>query len=300
MKKILVLILLILSTPMYAQLNVDSIWNILQNESKPDSMRLFNLVRYYKNDLMYNNVDSALTLANVHLEFAKKNNFKKDIARAINNIGVIYYFKSDYDKALEYYNKAIILYKENNEPEKIAGTYTNIGVIYKSRGNYLKALESYKLALANSKAEDYLLIGSKNTNIGNLYSIQNDFIRAIDHLEIGLKNHKLANNQRGVANTLSVIGTVYLKKGEYDKAINYFEHIPLMWRFDGSQAKDMLFQCFKKGAVRSTALLNRQTNESIVNIREYMATESERYRISDNQIEIPMSVSLSVGIKKLR
>ncbi len=81
-------------------------------------------------------------------------------------------------------------------------------------------------------------------------------------------------------------------------SLSSFEHIPLTWQFEGSESADMLFQCFKKGAVRSTALLNRQTKESIVNIRKYMASECERYRSSNNKIEIPMSVALSVGIKK--
>lgn len=222
MRKILVLILLILSTPMYAQLNVDSIWNIWQDESKPDSIRLFNLVRYYRNDLLYNNIDSALTLANVQLEFAKKKNYKKEIASAINNIGIIYYFKEDKEKALDYYNKAVLLFNENGDPKSAAGTYSNMGLIYKSKGNYLKALESYKLALANTAPDYYELIGAANTNLGNLYRMQNDYIRAIDHFEIGLKNHKLAKNQRGVANTLSSIGTVYYEKDEYEKAIEYF------------------------------------------------------------------------------
>ena len=77
-----------------------------------------------------------------------------------------------------------------------------------------------------------------------------------------------------------------------------FKHVPLTWRFEGSAAADMLFQCFNKGAVRSTALPNRQTHQAKIKIREYMASVSERYRISQNLIEIPMNVALSVGIKK--
>ena len=80
--------------------------------------------------------------------------------------------------------------------------------------------------------------------------------------------------------------------------LSCFKHVPLTWRFEGSEAADMLFQCFKKGAVRSTALLARQTEEAKINIRGYMASASEQYRKSHNLIEIPMSVALSVGIKK--
>ena len=80
--------------------------------------------------------------------------------------------------------------------------------------------------------------------------------------------------------------------------LSSFEHVPLTWRFEGSKAPDMLFQCFQKGAVRSTALLNRQTQEATIKIRKYMASICEQYRSSHDVIEIPMSVALSVGIKK--
>jgi hypothetical protein len=80
--------------------------------------------------------------------------------------------------------------------------------------------------------------------------------------------------------------------------LSTFEHVPLTWRFEGSEAPDMLFQCFQKGAVRSTALLNRQTHEATIKIRKYMASICEQYRISLDVIEIPMSIALSVGIKK--
>jgi class 3 adenylate cyclase/tetratricopeptide (TPR) repeat protein len=284
MKKTLVLFLLILSTPIYGQLNVDSIWNIWKDESKPDSIRLSNLVYYYKNDLLYNNIDSALTLANLQLEYAKKKNYRKEIASAINNIGIIYYFKSDKDKALEYFNKAVSLYKENNEPEKAAGTYTNMGVIYKTKGDYLKALESYKLALKNTKADEYELIGANNTNIGNVYSMQNDYIRAIDYLEIGLKNHKLAKNDRGVANTLSSIGTVYYEKGEYEKAIDY-QHKALEIRRKLTSKREIATTYSDLGNIYSDKGDNKKAfeyyNKGLLLSREVKDISSEGYFLNN-------------------
>jgi len=120
--------------------------------------------------------------------------------------------------------------------------------------------------------------------------ILSDAIDKFGDTEVGLppsKPYFHYSNQKEVLNLFANTG--------FD--LSYFEHVPLSWRFEGSEAADMLFQCFKKGAVRSTALLNRQTQADTVKIREYMASESERYRSSQNLIEIPMSVALSVGIK---
>lgn len=150
--------------------------------------------------------------------------------------------------------------------------------------------EVYKVLKRNGRfaftvwSEPKLAIGIK---------ILNDAIEKFGNSDVGLPPsmpYFHYSNQNEVVNLFENSG--------FD--LVHFDNIPLIWRFVGIEAQDMLFQCFKKGAVRSTALLNRQSEDSTIKIRDYMASESERYRISDNLIEIPMSVALSVGIKKLK
>src|SRR5262245_38672023 len=54
----------------------------------------------------------------------------KQLATAFNNRGVVYKFKSEYDRALEDYNQAILL------NPSYANAYNNRGVIYSLKGDY--------------------------------------------------------------------------------------------------------------------------------------------------------------------
>jgi tetratricopeptide (TPR) repeat protein len=55
-----------------------------------------------------------------------------DIASSLNNIGLAYYSKNDYDEALKYYNESLkmrrVIYGNINHPD-IASSLNNIGVV---------------------------------------------------------------------------------------------------------------------------------------------------------------------------
>ena len=223
MKKALLFFIILLAILNSLEANQDSLWSIWEDESQPDSIRIECLVGCYSGNLIYDNPDSALVLANIQLDFVTERKDEFRTAKAYHNLGTIYYIKREFDKALEYYNKAVDYYRSIDNLPEATGTFNNMGLIYKSKGDFLSALNNYKLALRYTDTNKYELIGSSNINIANVYRMQNDYLRAIEYFEIGLKYHKLSKKKRGIANALSSIGTMYYEKEEYDKAISYFE-----------------------------------------------------------------------------
>ena len=79
---------------------VDSLLTLLQND-KPDTNKVIHLNKLSWEYINIGDYTVALQYGNVALQLAEQLNFRKAIATAYNNIGVVYYHQGNYDKALE-------------------------------------------------------------------------------------------------------------------------------------------------------------------------------------------------------
>lgn len=85
------------------------------------------------NHIRFNNYDKSLNLFQEALLFYEKTNNKLGIARALKDIGAIYFYLGNENSALDYYQKALIIYRELNDIDGIAKSYNNIGMIFKDK-----------------------------------------------------------------------------------------------------------------------------------------------------------------------
>jgi len=60
-------------------------------------------------------------------------------------------------------------------------------------------------------------------NIGNVYHVKGDYDKALDYYERSLSIKEELGNKRGIVKILINIGIVYWKKGDYEKALDYLE-----------------------------------------------------------------------------
>jgi tetratricopeptide (TPR) repeat protein len=126
--------------------------------------------------------------------------------RAINNLGIEYYNRKDYQTAKSLYQKAIQLQPAYEK------AYYNLGNIYKEEKDYERALAMYE------KTAELNPTNNKNfNNLGNAYAIQKKFPEAIKAyrraLEINPNYAEAYNN----------LGNVYRSLQEYDQAIAHYE-----------------------------------------------------------------------------
>ena len=94
-----------------AQVNLDSLWNVWNDESQADTNRLKamdEVVEAY----MYNQPDSAFYFSELQYEFAKSIDSEKFIVTALNNLGSGSMRQHNYKIALQYHNKALKKAKE--------------------------------------------------------------------------------------------------------------------------------------------------------------------------------------------
>jgi signal transduction histidine kinase len=88
-----------------------------------------------------------------------------NIAGLYQNLGIIYYQNDDFEKALDYYEKSIHIYNELNQPDKIATTFSNIGLIQLKQEEYENAFESFH--------RSYELFESADLKLGKLWTLHN-------------------------------------------------------------------------------------------------------------------------------
>ena len=103
-----------------------------------------------------------------------KNNSK--LAVALNNIGLVYDDKADYNNALTYYLQSLKLVEGTGESKsQLASTLNNIALIYQTQGKYEEALSFHNRALkikreiGNKRGE-----GSSLHNIGLVYKLKGE------------------------------------------------------------------------------------------------------------------------------
>jgi class 3 adenylate cyclase/tetratricopeptide (TPR) repeat protein len=152
-----------------------------------------------------------------------------DAAKALNNMGVIHWFLSDFQKALEYYFKALDIHEAMNKRDEIAITLTNIGLVYNSQKDYPKALEYVLKGNAiDEELDNKPGIASNLGNIGEIYKRLNDYPKALEYNNKALALYESLGDKNGIARNLGNIGGIYKEQGLYQQALdNHFKALAL-------------------------------------------------------------------------
>jgi tetratricopeptide (TPR) repeat protein len=148
--KILKYVILIYVTTSFAQNNtIDSLIRILPNLKDTNKVIVLSDLCW-----MYRSLDREIAkkYGNQALELAKKINYKKGYAQALNDLGILFYDEKEYAKALNLYNEALKIREELRDTNGIAALYNKIGIVHQQKGDYqaalraqLKALKIYEL-----------------------------------------------------------------------------------------------------------------------------------------------------------
>jgi serine phosphatase RsbU (regulator of sigma subunit)/Tfp pilus assembly protein PilF len=207
-------------TPAFAGVvRVDSLINRLkaENEDTSKASTLISLGFQYINKSNYNRADS---LSEYALQLASKLNYKKCIARALRNIGIIHGRQGDMSKALIAYNEALKLYEEMNDIAGQAAVTNSIGSLYDQSGDYAKALECYfKTRDIYKTTGNKLGIAIACNNIGVIYIRQGSDAKALDNFLQALKISQGLDEKNMVLNIMLNLGIIYDDQGENDTAL---------------------------------------------------------------------------------
>ncbi|HXB13914.1 MAG TPA: tetratricopeptide repeat protein [Bacteroidia bacterium] len=222
-KKVFFSLLLLYQSILFAQSGkvLDSLKNTLKTE-KSDSNKVNTLNALCKKLYKSGSYDTSFIYATRALTLAKQLDYKKGIATAFLNSGIVYWYLFNFQKALEYDSTALVAFKEIGDKPLMANCLSNIGNIYVEHGNYSKALECFikALALCEETGNKYLTANNLKY-IGSVYTDQGNYSKALEYDLKALGIYETLGNKPGTAADLSNIGIIYDGMANYSKSLEY-------------------------------------------------------------------------------
>jgi len=195
----------------------------IESESKkPGDWHTIDSLNALSTSNWYINSESTLKLAQQALELSRNSGYKRGEAEALNNLGVGYYFSSDYDKVLDYYRRTLNMYEQMGDEEGI----TRAGTIYFRIAKYQKALENYKASLEiTRKSGDRQQISKLISNIAEVYYNLGDYDSALQWYDNLLYNEEQLQDINGAAVTIEKIGRLHYSRANYEEALIEFNKL---------------------------------------------------------------------------
>ncbi|MGZ6539191.1 MAG: tetratricopeptide repeat protein, partial [Bacteroidia bacterium] len=221
MKKNLILLFIFLSFSGIAQVNLDSLWKVWNDSSRPDTIRLQAMQRICLKGYLYSKPDSAFVLGKQMLAFAEQKGLKHYQIFSLNILGASCSIQADNIRGIDYFTRSLKLAEEIKDYKSMGQCINNIGVIYYEQGNNKKAEEYYNKSLAlNEKLGSKFGIAFALGNLGNVYNNLKQPEKAIEAQNRSLKLSEEIKDQPGVANALHSLANIYCDLNQYDKAID--------------------------------------------------------------------------------
>ena len=141
------------------------------------------------------------------------------IAKALNCIGFIYWYLSDYQLARSHYDRSLALYTEIGDSAGVAMNLNHMGLLHWAQGEHDQALRDYTRALALFEAQ-----GNTNSvtallnNIGLAYQDKGAYLQALSYFNRALKINQKIGKKWSLIENHNNIGRVYILLPDFAKA----------------------------------------------------------------------------------
>lgn len=151
-----------------------------------------------------------------------------DVAKSLNNIGVVFSRLGNYQMALENYQEALKIWLKimNEDDIDLATCYSNIGVIYDYLGNFEKALEYSQKALAirlKTLGKRHYHVAISYNSISVIFCHIGRYKEALPYAHKGLKirQQALKEHDPSLAESYFSLANIYNKLLNYEQALEY-------------------------------------------------------------------------------
>jgi len=220
---ILLNIIILLSTGLHAQANLDSLWNVWEDDTKADTSRLKALDDYTYHGYIQKQSDSAIYFAQIQLEFAQAKGLKAYSADAFDNLGRAYEDNGELSAAINCFQQTHDLNEELGNQKKMSYALYQIGGANWTAGDYETAKIYHRRALTiayeiGDNERVYLCLNG----IAYCFFQQGSYDTAMLLVQKSLKLSEEIGNDDGIAWGLNAMGVFYSRQGNIEKALEYY------------------------------------------------------------------------------
>lgn len=159
------------------------------------------------------------------LAIATETGDQLNAAKALNNMGVVYWYLSDFPNAIEHYYQALQIHEALGDKDEMAIALTNIGLVYNSQEDFPKALEyMLKGNAIDEELGNKAGIASNLGNIGQIYAQLDDLPKALHYDSSALSLYNELGDKIGIARNLINMGAIYSEMGLHRKALDHYHN----------------------------------------------------------------------------
>lgn len=169
-------------------------------------------------------IERAILMSDEILLESKKENYKIGEGRAHNIRGWCYWQQGNYEEGLAVLQQAKKIAIDHKDRSLLARISNNFGHIYRDIGELGKALNNFENALSLNEQQDDE--ASKAVNFSSIAYLHYDLADYENALEFALKALPILKKGESYHRTnllYNILGNIYFKKNELDKALEYFE-----------------------------------------------------------------------------
>lgn len=218
------LLIFLLSAQCFAQNSqIDSIKKVL-SVAKEDSLKVNSLLALSR-EFFSISPQEAISYATDAKDLAQKIDYKKGLAYSYKNIGIVYYMQANYVESLGNYDKALAMFDSLKDKSGVANILSNEASVYYNQADDEKALElNLKSLNVAEQIGDTLRILTALQNIGAVYfNKPSTFNQSLKYYLRALPMSESLKNDNAIGTITVNVGEIYLKKGNDDSALIYFQ-----------------------------------------------------------------------------
>lgn len=173
--------------------------------------------------------DKAIGYGKKAIALSKKINYKKGLAQAYNDMGILYYDSEKYDSSIVLYKEALKIREEEGDEAGLAKLYNKIGIVYQRQGDFAAALDNQLKALELfEKTGQNVGISYSLNNIGILNQNLSRYDEALEYHKRSIAINEKINDKRGLVQSYVNMGNIYKIKLDNDEAqTNYIKALEI-------------------------------------------------------------------------
>lgn len=168
-------------------------------------------------------INSILDYSSRALEIFKEKNHNSGQAKALNLIGIAYFYGSMHEEALKCFLESKDIITASGDEVLALRALNNIGEVYRESGLYDKAIEFYQKAIVIAKANnDSFSQANILSNKGDVYLAKKELEKA---LELYRGSYKILADSLDMVSLGEIenkIGKIYFELGDLENAEKYY------------------------------------------------------------------------------
>lgn len=179
---------------------------------------------YLSKAFLSKNPEKSYTLSLMGIKVAKQHENTNGLALAYKSAGVAAFTLSRQKMAGLYYDSALAVFTQLADTIEMAKVLNNIGVLNVNFGQYVKAVDYYNKALQlNILIDNKESIGKINNNIGALYLHLGSYEQAASYFTNAYEIAKSLDDKASMLSIQNNLGLIRLDEGKYAEAGRLFK-----------------------------------------------------------------------------